>query len=155
MFSLPYLQQISERLPARLAELGVARVPMTVFAKGAWYSLNVLSASGYDVISLDWTHDPLEAVNTVNGRASLQGNVDPNILYGGREAITREVERMLEGFQYAGGRYIVNLGHGITPGVDPEDLRWFLEECKRVGTDIERKRRAPIRYFAGVPMAQI
>jgi len=85
---------------------------MTVFAKGAWYALDTLCESGYQTIGLDWTYDPAEACKVANGRVTLQGNMDPNVLYGGRKAITENVERMLEGFKGAKGRYIINLGHG-------------------------------------------
>ena len=87
---------------------------MTVFAKGAWYALDTLCDSGYNVVGLDWTHDPAEAVKTANGRVTLQGNMDPNVLYGGRKAITENVERMLQGFTSGStkGRHIINLGHG-------------------------------------------
>ncbi|KAI5844292.1 Uroporphyrinogen decarboxylase [Tricharina praecox] len=139
VFSLPYLRQISSRLPARLAELGLDRVPMTVFAKGAWYALDDLCDSGYDCVGLDWTHDPAEACRIARGRVTLQGNLDPNTLYGGREAITKGVERMVGGFKEAKGRYIVNLGHGITPGVNPDDLKWFFEEVVRVGTEVYKE----------------
>ncbi|KAF3938386.1 hypothetical protein ABW19_dt0210138 [Dactylella cylindrospora] len=135
IFSLPYLRQISSRLPELLKARGVASVPMTVFAKGAWHALDDLCDSGYDVVGLDWTHDPAEAVKIARGRVTLQGNLDPNVLYGGREAITREVERMVKGFGGGKKGYIVNLGHGITPFVDPEDMKWFLEEVKRVGSE--------------------
>ncbi|KAL7266752.1 Uroporphyrinogen decarboxylase in heme biosynthesis [Rhizina undulata] len=125
--------RISSELPKRLRELGVEPVPMTVFAKGAWYALDNLCQSGYNVVALDWTHDPAEAMKVANGRVALQGNIDPNVLYGGREAITQAVERMAKG--YGGGKkgWIINLGHGITPFVDPEDLKWFFQECHRVG----------------------
>ena len=65
----------------------------------------------------------------VKGRTALQGNIDPNIPYGGRGAIEREVKRMCDEFKVDGRAqaWIANLGHGITPGVDPEDLKWFLE----------------------------
>ncbi|KAI5776513.1 Uroporphyrinogen decarboxylase [Geopyxis carbonaria] len=139
VFSLPYLRQISERLPQRLAELGLARVPMTVFAKGAWYALDVLCESGYDCVGLDWTHDPAEAARIARGRVTLQGNMDPNVLYGGKAAITREVERMVRGFKEAKGRWICNLGHGITPGVNPDDLKWFFEEVVRVGEEVYKE----------------
>jgi len=112
---------------------------MTVFAKGAWYALDDLCDSGYDCVGLDWTHDPVEAVKIARGRVTLQGNLDPNTLYGGRVAITRGVERMVKGFQGAKGRYIVNLGHGITPGVNPDDLKWFFEEVVRVGTEVYKE----------------
>lgn len=90
--------------------------------------------TGYDVLGLDWVIDPSEAVAVTGGpdrKVALQGNVDPNILYGGREAIEREVKRMAASFKGAPEKrpkgWIANLGHGITPGVDPEDLKWFLE----------------------------
>ena len=139
VFSLPYLRQISARLPVRLAELGLEPVPMTVFAKGAWYALDDLCDSGYDVVGLDWTFDPAEAVKIARGRVTLQGNLDPNTLYGGREAITKGVERMIRGFAGAKGRYICNLGHGITPGVNTDDLKFFFEEVTRVGTEVYKE----------------
>jgi uroporphyrinogen decarboxylase len=107
-------------------------VPTVVFAKGAWYALEDLAASDYDVISLDWTHDPVQARKRVGPKKILQGNMDPNVLYGPREHITKEVERIVKAFGGGKGGYIVNLGHGITPGVNPEDLRWFLQENGRV-----------------------
>ncbi|TFY65969.1 hypothetical protein EVG20_g5115, partial [Dentipellis fragilis] len=47
-------------------------------------------------------------------------------------AIEREVKRMCRAFRGGDGSaapkaWIANLGHGITPGVDPEDLKWFFE----------------------------
>jgi uroporphyrinogen decarboxylase len=130
-FSLPYLRYISENLPKRLQELGLERVPMTVFAKGAWYALEDLCESGYDVVSLDWLHDPAEAYSIARGRVTLQGNADPGILYGDRSAITKTVESMIKGFGGGKKGWIVNLGHGITPFVNPDDLKFFFEEIHR------------------------
>lgn len=105
---------------------------MTLFAKGANQSLaSLASTAGYDVLGLDWCIDPVVARQLVGEHTALQGNIDPNVLYGGREAIEREVKRMCDSFrQGTGGKtkaWIANLGHGITPGVDPEDLKWFFE----------------------------
>ena len=131
-FSLPYLRQISSALPSRLEELGLEKVPMVVFAKGAWYALAELCDSGYQVVGLDWLQDPREAVKIARGRVVLQGNADPGILYGGKEAITRVVEGMVEGFGGGKGGWIANLGHGITPFVDPDDLKFFFQEIHRL-----------------------
>ena len=103
-------------------------MPITLFAKGANYALTKLSKeTEYDVLGLDWCIDPLEARRLVGPNKALQGNMDPNVLYGGRDAIERTVKKMCEAFRAGGGGWIANLGHGITPAVDPEDLRWFLE----------------------------
>lgn len=132
-FSIPYLQAISSGVQQKLRAKGIQPVPMTVFAKGAWYALDELCNSGYQVVSLDWLHDPCDAVKIAAGRVTLQGNMDPNVLYGGRSTISKKVEDMVAGFGGGKQHYIINLGHGITPGVDPDDLRWFFEECHRVG----------------------
>lgn len=134
-FSLPSLTHISARVRSRLSELGIPVVPMILFAKGANTSLAAMAQhGGYDVLGLDWVIEPSEARRIVDVASSrtiaLQGNIDPNILYGGRDAIEREVRRMSESFKGSGiapKAWIANLGHGITPGVDPEDMRWFLQ----------------------------
>lgn len=111
-FSLPYLRCISEHLPSRLRELDLDIVPMVVFAKGAWYALDSLCDSGYDVVGLDWLQDPAEAVRIAKGRVVLQGNADPGVLYGSREAITAVVGEMVRGFGGGKQGWIANLGHG-------------------------------------------
>ncbi|KAI8915906.1 Uroporphyrinogen decarboxylase [Gorgonomyces haynaldii] len=121
-FSLPYLEQIAKKVKKQLSGLGLD-VPICVFARGAWYALEHLSKTEYDVISLDWTVQPADARKRTN--KTLQGNADPSILYGDKELIDRKVEKMLKGF--GGQKYIANLGHGMYPDHDPEHLRLYLE----------------------------
>lgn len=130
-FALPHLKYIAERLPERLMELNENVVPMTVFAKGAWYALDDLCRIGYQVVGLDWLHSPAEAVEAAQGRVTLQGNADPAVLYGGHQAITKVVEEMVHGFGGGKKGWIVNLGHGVTPYVKPEDLKFFFDEIIR------------------------
>ncbi|KAF2403908.1 uroporphyrinogen decarboxylase [Trichodelitschia bisporula] len=131
-FSLPYLNYIADNLPRRLKELGQDVVPMIVFAKGAWYALEDLCKTNYDVIGLDWLHDPARAyqIARANGK-TVQGNADPGVLYGGKAAITAVVEEMARGFGNGKQGWIANLGHGITPFVDPESLRHYFAEIQR------------------------
>lgn len=111
-FSLPYLRYISKHLPERLKELEQEQVPMVVFAKGAWYALDALCESGYQVVGLDWLQDAADAVKIAKGRVVLQGNADPGVLYGSKEAITTAVEDMVAGFGGGKQGWIANLGHG-------------------------------------------
>ncbi|KAK3497993.1 uroporphyrinogen decarboxylase [Neurospora hispaniola] len=134
-FSQPYLTYIAKHLPLRLKEMGLEPVPMVVFPKGAWYALDAACDMGYNVVGLDWLHDPAEAVKVVGDRPMvLQGNADPGVLYGSHEAITKVVEEMVQGFDWHGRHkgWIVNLGHGITPFVNPDDLKFFFEEIHRL-----------------------
>lgn len=112
-FSLPYLRYISKHLPKRLKELEQEQVPMVVFAKGAWYALDALCESGYQVVGLDWLQDAADAVKIAKGRVVLQGNADPGVLYGSKEAITTVVEDMVAGFGGGKKGWIANLGHGM------------------------------------------
>jgi uroporphyrinogen decarboxylase len=133
-FAFPYLKQIAKGVDEALDKLKIPRVPKTVFAKGAWFALDELCDSGYEVVGLDWTHDPAEAVAVARGRVTLQGNLNPAWLIAGREVLTAEVEKMIAGFGGGKRGYIINLGHGIFPEVDPDDLKWFFQECHRVGS---------------------
>ncbi|KAJ4383071.1 Uroporphyrinogen decarboxylase in heme biosynthesis [Didymella sp. IMI 355093] len=135
-FSLPYLNYIADNLPARIKSKGIDEViPMTVFAKGAWYALPALCESKYNTIGLDWLHDPAEAYQLAQSKGKvLQGNADPGILYGSHESITKVVENMVAGFGGGKKGWIANLGHGITPFVKPDDLKFYFEEIHRLTT---------------------
>lgn len=112
-FSEPYLAHISKKLPGRLEELGLERVPMTVFPKGAWYALDHACNLGYNVVGMDWLQDPADAVRIRGTRdVVFQGNADPGILYGSKEGITEAVEQMVKGFWVGKKGWIANLGHG-------------------------------------------
>jgi uroporphyrinogen decarboxylase len=112
--------------------MGIDVVPMVVFAKGAWYSVEELCKTRYDVIGLDWLHDPATTYKLAQSYGKvLQGNADPGVLYGSHESITEVVENMVAGFGGGKGGWIANLGHGITPFVNPEDLKFYFQEIKR------------------------
>ncbi|KAG0252345.1 Uroporphyrinogen decarboxylase in heme biosynthesis [Mortierella polycephala] len=139
LFSLPYLAQIVTRVKAKLGK--DKAVPMTVFAKGSWYALDKLSVIGYEVVSLDWTHTPESAKAITKGHVTLQGNMDPNVLLGGDEAIVATVERMIRGFGST-ERYIANLGHGILPSVPVDAMGLFLKTVHRVGLEVAAEAKA-------------
>ena len=69
--------------------------------------------------------DIAEARQRIGGKVSLQGNMDPAILYASPKAIESEVARILKQFG-SGEGHVFNLGHGITPQVDPENVAVFV-----------------------------
>ena len=119
-FALPYLLQIAEAVQEARPE-----TPKIVFAKGAHYALESLAESPFDVIGLDWTMDPREARRRVAGRAALQGNMDPCLLFADPDTIKNEVKKMIE--RFGPGGYIANLGHGMMPSHDPDHAGAFID----------------------------
>jgi uroporphyrinogen decarboxylase len=122
-FSARYLSQIA----ALLREAQHARdVPLILFSKGAHAHLETLADSGCAALGVDWTISIGEARRRVGDRVALQGNLDPATLLAAPEVIRREARRVLDDFGPHPG-HIFNLGHGITPEVDPENVRVLVE----------------------------
>ena len=115
-FSLPYMARIVDGL---VKEHEGRRVPAILFTKGGGQWLEPLTRAGADALSLDWTTDLGAARLAVRGRAALQGNLDPAVLYAPPAAIRSQVARVLASYGPGHG-HVFNLGHGIHPDVNPE-----------------------------------
>jgi uroporphyrinogen decarboxylase len=124
-FLLPYAKRIATEVKAELRKLGIEPVPMVIFCKGAHYALEDLAKTDYDVIQVDWTIDPTEARRRIGPHKTVQGNMDPCVLYGSDDTIRKEVERVITGFGTQ--KYIANLGHGMHPTHKPEKLKVFID----------------------------
>jgi len=122
-FSLRYMAQVVDAL-TRHAD--GRRVPNIVFTKGGGPWLAKIAAIGCDAVGVDWTTDLKTARAAVGGRVSLQGNLDPSALFSAPETVRAEALRVLESYG-AGPGHVFNLGHGITPDVDPERVAVLVE----------------------------
>ncbi|MGV3541104.1 MAG: uroporphyrinogen decarboxylase [Rufibacter sp.] len=118
-FSYRYIAQICD---------AINEVPVTVFAKGAFFSLADFANLNCQVIGLDWNMDIQEARKTVGESKTLQGNLDPCALYNSFDGVKRETRKMLEAF--GPHRHIANLGHGVYPDTDPEKVKCFIQTVK-------------------------
>jgi len=121
-FSLSYISSIIDQLK-RNGE------PVIVFAKGAHYKLRKISKTGADVIGLDWTMDLGKVRKKIGDKASLQGNLDPTVLFANQEKIKEEALKVLDSFGDGSG-HIFNLGHGILPDIDPENAKYLVKVVK-------------------------
>jgi len=122
-FSLPYLVRIAAELPRGE---GNERTPLILFGKGNAPYLEELAASGCEGLGVDWTVSLGEARTRTGGRVALQGNLDPATLYASPEAIRREVGRALQSYSDGPG-HVFNLGHGLSPDMDPEHVGALVE----------------------------
>ncbi len=119
IFGLNYIKMIVEAFP---------NVPFTVFSKGAVASLPEISAVQCTTIGLDWNMDIGIARELVGESKTLQGNLDPCLLYAPNEIIEKETLNLLKSFKSQ--RHIVNLGHGVYPDIDPEKVKVFIKTVK-------------------------
>ena len=117
-FSLDYMRRIVEQIPR---ENESRSVPLVLFTKGGGGWIESIAESGCDAIGLDWTVDLGSARERVGTRVALQGNLDPATLLASPVRIREEVGRILAEYG-AGAGHVFNLGHGITPNVDPEHV---------------------------------
>ncbi|MGE6322410.1 uroporphyrinogen decarboxylase [Pseudomonas oryzihabitans] len=122
-FSLAYMRKIVAGL---IREHEGRRVPVILFTKNGGLWLESLADSGAEALGLDWTCDIGEARRRVGSQVALQGNMDPSVLYAKPAAIRAEVGRILESYGQGSG-HVFNLGHGITPEVDPAHAGAFIE----------------------------
>ncbi|HIA59661.1 MAG TPA: uroporphyrinogen decarboxylase, partial [Gammaproteobacteria bacterium] len=122
-FSLDYMSKIIGGL---ITENEGRKVPVIVFTKNGGQWLQAIADCACQAIGLDWTTDIGTARSQVGERVALQGNMDPTLLYASTDSIRREVATILKSFG-AGSGHVFNLGHGITPEVDPEHVAVFVE----------------------------
>lgn len=123
-FSLRYLAQVVEALKS---DLHARDVPVILFSKGANTHLAEMAETGCAALGVDWTIDLADARRAVNGKVALQGNLDPAVLRASPDVIRREVRRVLDSYGNHPG-HVFNLGHGVTPEVDPEHVKVLVDE---------------------------
>jgi uroporphyrinogen decarboxylase len=118
-FSLQYISRICD---------AISEVPLTVFAKGAFFALEEMGKLNCETLGLDWNMDIAESRRLIGEHKTLQGNLDPAALYGSRKEVEHATRKMLD--QFEGSRHIANLGHGVYPDTDPENVKVFVETVK-------------------------
>ncbi|MVT11593.1 uroporphyrinogen decarboxylase [Chitinophaga tropicalis] len=119
-FSLRYMRQIVAALKDTC--------PVIMFAKGAWFALEEMAATGAHGLGIDWGIQPARARQFAGNNVTLQGNFDPAKLLAPIPEIKKAVKEMLNGF--GGYRHIANLGHGILPNVPVDHARAFVDTVK-------------------------
>ena len=118
-FCIPYLERICN---------AIKETPVTIFSKGAISSLPDLAKLKCNTLGLDWNMEMNEVRKLVGETKTLQGNLDPCVLYSDHNRIEIETKKLLDSFKST--RHIVNLGHGIYPDTDFEKVKTFINTIK-------------------------
>ncbi len=129
-FSLRYMAEV---VGALAREADGRRVPNIVFTKGAGAMLGKIAAIGCDAVGVDWTTDLSAARRAVGERVALQGNLDPAALFAPPDTLRTQALAVLASHGPGAG-HVFNLGHGITPEVDPERVALLVDTVRGYAT---------------------
>ena len=122
-FSLAYMDKIVRSL---ITHVNGHEVPVILFTKGGGHWLEEIAKTGCHCLGLDWTVDIGSARSRVGYRVALQGNMDPALLRADGATIEKEVASIMQSYG-SGTGHIFNLGHGITPDIDPDNVKVFID----------------------------
>lgn len=129
-----YVRPYSSLIFTKLADRGI---PTIHFGTGNASLLELMSEAGPDVVSVDW-RVPLDwAWQRIGPDKGIQGNLDPTVLLAPFDVVRAEARDVLN---RAAGRpgHIFNLGHGVLPNTDPDDLARLVEFVR------EESNRGPV-----------
>lgn len=108
-----------------LSRVGALDVPRIHFGVGTANLLSLMGEAGADVVGVDW-RTPLDRAIPLVGDRGVQGNLDPTLVFAPTEVMTARAAEILEAGRAARG-HIFNLGHGVIPSTDPDQLARLTE----------------------------
>jgi len=127
-FSLSAMQQIMAGLNRQ--KYGHT-IPVILFTKGAGPLLADMAATDCDALGVDWTTELATARELTGDEVALQGNLNPAVLRESPEAIEKGVAEVLQSYGQGPG-HVFNLGHGITPDIDPDNLAVLVDAVREL-----------------------
>ncbi|GAB4256491.1 MAG: uroporphyrinogen decarboxylase [Deferrisomatales bacterium] len=107
-------------------------VPVIHFVKGATGFLETVRRAGGDVLGVDWHVDLGEAIDRIGPQFSVQGNLDPTVLFGPEDLVRERAREIVEKGKKARG-HVFNLGHGILPPTPVESAVALVEAVHEAG----------------------
>lgn len=118
-FSLPYAERIISHM-----RVYHPHVPLIFHANGSAGKEHLVAECSADVMGLDWATDIGETRKRFGPKRVLQGNVDPQVLFGPETAIRAAVSDCIAA---AGRHHILNVGHGVAQGTPEANVALFCD----------------------------
>jgi uroporphyrinogen decarboxylase len=122
-----YRNYVFPALAKLLGGLAPLAVPRVVFGVGTGELLSLFAEAGADVVGVDWRVPLSTARHRVGPGVALQGNLDPAACLAPWNVLAEEARSVLTEATQAGGGHIFNLGHGVLPETDPQQLARLVE----------------------------
>ena len=115
-----YEQHVMPHSAAVLDRVGALGVPRIHFGVGTTNLLSLMGGAGADVVGVDWRTPLASAIPTVGDRV-VQGNLDPTLVFAPTDVMTARAAEIIDAGRAAKG-HVFNLGHGVIPSTDPDQL---------------------------------
>lgn len=123
-----YVFPASAKVFAAVAGKGVPRIH---FGVGTGELLSLMGQAGADVVGVDWRVPLDEAARRIGPGKSVQGNLDPSVLFAPEPVVWAEADKVLRAAAAArsgtGAGHVFNLGHGVLPSTDPDALTRLVD----------------------------
>ena len=120
-----YAQHVMPHSAEVLRRAGTLGVPRIHFGVGTSNLLTLMGEAGADVVGVDW-RTPLGSAIPLVGDRAVQGNLDPTLVFAPTDVMTARAAEVIEAGRAARG-HIFNLGHGVIPSTDPDQLKRLTE----------------------------
>ncbi|ODM50138.1 uroporphyrinogen decarboxylase [Ruegeria sp. PBVC088] len=115
---------ITQELKSRFPGLPVIAFPRQAGEKYVGFH----AATGADCVAVDDSVTPEWAAENVQVTGCVQGNLASSHMVTGGQALVDETRRVVDAFRK--GPHIFNLGHGITPDADPENVQLMIDTVR-------------------------
>ena len=119
------LEYISVLIGLLKNDIVTKNIPIILFSREPKAQLKTIMTSQTDCLSLYWSMNDID-LNVVRNKVSIQGNLNPEILLESNDVIREETTKILTKYKDYPG-YIFNLGHGITPNINPDKVKFLTD----------------------------
>ena len=126
IYSLQYTKMLTQLLKT---DPVTSNIPIILFEKAPNKKIIDFAYEDLSCISLHWQEDILTISDELSGRFAIQGNLNPKVLLETDESIYEAVKKICAIMKEYPG-YIFNLGHGITPDIDPKKVKIIIDAIR-------------------------
>ena len=127
IYSLSYITKLISLLKN---DPTTKNIPVILFSREPKAKLQTIMTSNSDCLSLYWSMNNIDLDQTAD-KIAIQGNLNPEILLESNDVIKRETLKILQKYKNYPG-YVFNLGHGITPNINPEKIKYLTDLIRSI-----------------------
>ena len=127
IYSLSYITKLISLLKK---DPTTKNIPVILFSREPKAKLQTIMTSNSDCLSLYWSMNNIDLDQTAD-KIAIQGNLNPEILLESNDVIKRETLKILQKYKNYPG-YVFNLGHGITPNINPEKIKYLTDLIRSI-----------------------